>query len=82
MAGSREGDGADWLRFHVHHVSYKRLGYERDDDLILLCPPCHNLIHYPDSAAAHHWLLYHGEGIADAELAERALALTPPEFAR
>lgn len=79
-AGSHEGAIADWVRFHVHHVSYKRLGYERDEDLILLCPPCHNLIHYPNSAAAQHWLRYNE--LHHPELAQRAHELSPPEFAR
>lgn len=48
----------DDLRFHVHHITYDRLGDEQDDDLILLCSMCHNAIHYPDSAAARHWVAY------------------------
>lgn len=32
----------------VHHLSYQRLGAERDKDLRALCPPCHR--------AAHQWL--------------------------
>lgn len=43
-------------RYHVHHLTYERLGEEHDDDLMLLCSPCHNLVHYPDSHAAQHWL--------------------------
>jgi len=30
---------------HVHHVSYTRLGYERPDDLTVLCAACHELEH-------------------------------------
>ena len=29
----------------VHHLTYKRLGRERLDDLALLCGPCHEEIH-------------------------------------
>jgi 5-methylcytosine-specific restriction endonuclease McrA len=29
----------------VHHVSYKRLGRERDSDLLLLCVFCHEEVH-------------------------------------
>lgn len=43
------------LRYHVHHITYVRLGQESDWDLRLLCSPCHNLVHYPDSNAAQHW---------------------------
>lgn len=27
--------------FHVHHVTYARLGNEHPDDLVALCPSCH-----------------------------------------
>jgi hypothetical protein len=30
---------------HVHHRSYKRLGDERIDDLVVLCKTCHDLFH-------------------------------------
>lgn len=49
------------LRFHVHHVTYERLGEERDDDLALLCSACHNAVHFPDSHAAIYWLAWHLE---------------------
>jgi HNH endonuclease len=42
-------------QFHVHHLSYERLGHESDDDLELLCSPCHNLEHRPDSNAGRWW---------------------------
>lgn len=29
----------------LHHLNYKRLGYERDSDLICLCSECHKLLH-------------------------------------
>lgn len=51
---ARSGEPID-LRFHVHHLSYERLGEEQDDDLVLLCSRCHNLVHYPESAAARFW---------------------------
>ena len=30
---------------NVHHNNYERLGRERDDDLIVLCEPCHHKFH-------------------------------------
>lgn len=29
----------------VHHMTYLRKGYERDDDLVILCDKCHRLVH-------------------------------------
>jgi hypothetical protein len=49
-------DGAELsMRFHVHHLTYERIGCELDDDLLLVCSPCHNAIHFPNSAAAKFW---------------------------
>jgi len=31
--------------FHVHHMTYSRLGEERLNDLAVTCPGCHKLIH-------------------------------------
>lgn len=45
-------------RFNVHHKTYERLGEERMEDLELLCSPCHNVEHYPDSHAAQWWKTY------------------------
>ncbi len=44
--------------FDVHHLTYEHLGDEPDEDLILVCAPCHNAIHYPDSAAGQWWIHY------------------------
>lgn len=30
---------------HAHHRTYKRLGFETDNDLIALCESCHNQFH-------------------------------------
>jgi len=30
---------------HVHHLTYERLGYELDTDLIVLCESCHRRKH-------------------------------------
>jgi hypothetical protein len=30
---------------HVHHNTYENLGHERDEDLIVLCQPCHDVYH-------------------------------------
>lgn len=34
---------------NVHHNNYDRLGRERDDDLIVLCEPCHHKFHQSSS---------------------------------
>jgi len=34
---------------NVHHNNYDRLGRERNDDLIVLCEPCHNKFHQSSS---------------------------------
>src|ERR1700747_924693 len=31
--------------FHLHHLTYERLGHERLTDLVLCCPSCHKEIH-------------------------------------
>jgi 5-methylcytosine-specific restriction endonuclease McrA len=30
---------------HVHHLTYKNIGYEKREDLIVLCEPCHTKEH-------------------------------------
>lgn len=39
QCGSRSGS------LQVHHLTYERLGYEHDDDLVALCASCHRDIH-------------------------------------
>lgn len=34
---------AKW--FHVHHMTYVRLGHEDLKDLVLMCEPCHDQVH-------------------------------------
>lgn len=41
------GNRVDY-RFHVHHLTYKNLGHEKDEDLMLLCEHCHSNIHGRD----------------------------------
>lgn len=74
---SREGDlpGGWSIRFNVHHVTYERLGQEDDHDLRLVCSPCHNLIHFPQSSAARHWVEATKEVCPDLD--DRAAALRP-----
>jgi hypothetical protein len=36
---------ASETRLLVHHLSYKHLGHEPDDDLVILCWPCHEELH-------------------------------------
>ena len=31
--------------FNLHHLTYKRLGNERMDDLRMVCVPCHEAVH-------------------------------------
>lgn len=33
-----------WL-LHIHHLTYMRKGCERPDDVIVLCPGCHDAAH-------------------------------------
>ena len=40
--------GAQLCRFHVHHIDYDRLGYERPCDLVLVCTACHRSAHTRD----------------------------------
>ena len=35
----------DKTQLNVHHRTYDRRGYERDEDLIVLCRDCHDLFH-------------------------------------
>jgi hypothetical protein len=65
----------NWLRviyprFHAHHVTYKHLGAERDEDLRLLCEMCHNALHHLErdrnvetvpGMMAERWLGLHPE---------------------
>jgi len=75
LCGLSEEISGDWLRFHVHHLTYEHLGYEKDSDLVLLCAPCHHLVHYPDSLQAQHWLEVRAFEAPD--LYERAAAMRP-----
>lgn len=45
--------------FCIHHISYKNLGKEKDEDIALLCIPCHNKLHtiYPGSEFSYFPLL-------------------------
>lgn len=31
--------------YHIHHLTYKNIGNEKDSDLMFLCESCHNKIH-------------------------------------
>lgn len=33
-------------RYSVHHLTYKNIGFEKDEDLMLLCEKCHMELHY------------------------------------
>lgn len=34
------------LPLEIHHLSYNRLGHERDEDLAFLCRSCHDSFHF------------------------------------
>ena len=34
--------------FHIHHLTYKHLGNEKDDELVFLCKECHEKTHNPN----------------------------------
>jgi hypothetical protein len=75
LCGLTADEDWDWIKFHVHHLSYGRIGYEHWDDLCLLCAPCHHLVHYPDSRQAQHWLdVRH---FAEPNLVAKAAELNP-----
>lgn len=41
LAGSTCADCDRSSDLTVHHLTYDRLGSELDEDLVVLCPPCH-----------------------------------------
>lgn len=60
--------------FVVHHVTYDRIGRERDEDFRLVCSPCHQLIHKPECAPARYWAEHNAD---QPDLTGRAAALRP-----
>lgn len=46
---------------HVHHMTYERLGAEKDEDLVVLCKECHELYHsrhpQPSVCTTREWLI-------------------------
>lgn len=78
LCGLDEREHEFRIVFHVHHLSYARLGYELDSDLVLLCSACHNLVHRPQSAAAQHWLEV--RAYENPDLEEKARQFLPPEL--
>lgn len=36
-------------KWNVHHLTYERRGYERLEDLALLCETCHHNYHHPET---------------------------------
>ena len=62
--------------FDVHHLTYERVGEELDSDLAVVCSPCHNLIHKPNSPAAKHWLSIRSKREA-AKLLAKAKQMIP-----
>lgn len=34
-----------FIDFHIHHLTYRHLGNELDDELVFLCSTCHKNIH-------------------------------------
>ena len=43
--------GETYGEMHVHHLTYVRLGMEYDNDLVILCPSCHE---WADSVRAQY----------------------------
>ena len=41
--------------FTLHHLTYERLGQERDSDLMILCAACHSLVHARDWRSVRYW---------------------------
>lgn len=37
-------DGSEY--FQLHHLTYKNLGNEKKDEMIILCEDCHRLVHH------------------------------------
>lgn len=40
--GDGERNDCEVQSLHVHHLTYERLGYERDEDLAGICESCHD----------------------------------------
>lgn len=59
----------------VHHLRYDNLRDEPDEDLSVVCSPCHQLIHHPKSWQARNWLAEHED---PGKLKAKARAITPP----
>lgn len=36
------------INLNVHHITYEHLGYEPDEDLLVVCQPCHEKLHKED----------------------------------
>jgi 5-methylcytosine-specific restriction endonuclease McrA len=43
------------IALQVHHLTYERLGSERDDDLLAVCENCHRMFHGMDGATPKTW---------------------------
>jgi 5-methylcytosine-specific restriction endonuclease McrA len=43
---------------HVHHNNYKTRGEEKDSDLMVLCPDCHNKFHETGKVATNRLVSY------------------------
>jgi hypothetical protein len=73
-------EGSDY-KFAVHHTTYARVGEELDADLLVVCIACHNLIHFPESRAAKHWVsvVASMNGTSLIEVSWLAASLRPPE---
>lgn len=37
--------GASKFRAHLHHLHYNTVGHESPEDVVVLCPGCHQLVH-------------------------------------
>ena len=37
--------GKELKKYNIHHLTYERIGNEKEEDLMLLCPKCHKALH-------------------------------------
>ena len=66
-AGGRCEICGERAALEFHRTTHERVGHERPDDVLALCPPCHTAAHRDPAGdtwdnvddMAAHWELYH-----------------------
>jgi 5-methylcytosine-specific restriction endonuclease McrA len=71
--------GQSNVTLQVHHLTYERLGREKDDDLVAVCVPCHRTFHKLPQGTPKTWMLQHREHMPDGEKKDLILKWLPPE---